>query len=62
MGGGGAGTRNNSSGTASSGGAGGGIVMIRAETVSGSGTISADGATGVTPQNDGGVTFAVRIR
>ena len=53
-GGGGAGTRNNSSAFASSGGAGGGIVMIRAGTVTGTGTITANGGTGVTPLNDGG--------
>ncbi|MGA7911172.1 MAG: sortase [Candidatus Dormiibacterota bacterium] len=53
-GGGGAGTRNNSSGVDSSGGTGGGIVMIRAGSVGGTGTISADGGVGVTPQNDGG--------
>ena len=51
---GGGGSRNNSSGTASSGGAGGGIVMIRAGTVSGSGTISANGANGNAALNDGG--------
>ena len=43
-GGGGAGSRNNSATVASSGGAGGGIVMIRAASVSGTGTISANGA------------------
>jgi LPXTG-site transpeptidase (sortase) family protein len=53
-GGGGAGSRNNSSGFASSGGTGGGIVMIRAGTVAGAGTITANGGTGVTPANDGG--------
>ena len=53
-GGGGAGSRNNSSGTMSSGGAGGGIVMIRAATISGSGTISANGADGLDADNDGG--------
>jgi len=53
-GGGGAGTRNNSSGVMSSGGAGGGIVLVRAGTVSGTGTITADGSTGITPDNDGG--------
>ncbi len=53
-GGGGGGTRNNSSGSASSGGAGGGIVMIRAGTVSGSGTISANGSNGNNALNDGG--------
>jgi uncharacterized repeat protein (TIGR01451 family) len=54
--GGGAGTRNNSGGiaNASSGGNGGGIVMIRAGSVTGTGTITADGGTGVTPANDGG--------
>ncbi len=53
-GGGGSGTRNNSSGTMSSGGAGGGIVMIRAGTISGSGTISVNGSDGKDAENDGG--------
>ncbi len=53
-GGGGGGSRNNSSGTASNGGAGGGIVLMRAGTVSGSGTISANGANGIGADNDGG--------
>src|ERR1700682_5337485 len=55
-GGGGAGTRNNSPAipNASSGGTGGGIVMIRAGTVTGAGTITANGGVGVTPDNDGG--------
>lgn len=53
-GGGGAGTRNNSSGTMSSGAAGGGIVMIRAGTISGSGTITVNGADGSDADNDGG--------
>ncbi|MDQ2854851.1 MAG: DUF11 domain-containing protein [Acidobacteriota bacterium] len=53
-GGGGAGSRNNSSGDASSGGRGGGMVLIRAGTVSGSGTISANGSAGVPALNDGG--------
>ncbi|MGZ5483432.1 MAG: beta strand repeat-containing protein [Pyrinomonadaceae bacterium] len=53
-GGGGAGTRNNSSGTMSSGAAGGGIVMIRAGTFSGSGTITVNGADGIDADNDGG--------
>src|SRR6202171_541494 len=53
-GGGGAGSRNNSSGFMSSGGTGGGIVMIRAGTVTGAGTITATGGVGVTPLNDGG--------
>ena len=54
--GGGAGTRNNSPliANASSGGNGGGIVMIRAGSVTGTGTITADGGTGVAPLNDGG--------
>ncbi len=54
--GGGAGTRNNSGGiaNASSGGGGGGIVMIRTGSVAGAGTITADGGTGVAPDNDGG--------
>jgi LPXTG-site transpeptidase (sortase) family protein len=55
-GGGGAGSRNNTPGIpfASSGGTGGGIVMIRAGTVTGTGTITANGGVGVTPLNDGG--------
>jgi LPXTG-site transpeptidase (sortase) family protein len=53
-GGGGAGDRNNSTGFASSGGTGGGIVMIRAGSVTGAGTITANGGIGVTPLNDGG--------
>jgi uncharacterized repeat protein (TIGR01451 family) len=53
-GGGGAGARNNSSGTASSGGSGGGIVLIRAGTISGSGTITANGSGGSDAENDGG--------
>ena len=54
--GGGAGSRNNSGAitNASSGGNGGGIVMIRTGSVTGTGTITADGGTGVTPANDGG--------
>ncbi|MFN4880888.1 MAG: hypothetical protein ACK5IO_02445, partial [Bacteroidota bacterium] len=59
-GGGGAGTTNNSTGTpgsgfASSGAAGGGIVMIKADTVIGSGVINVDGANANnTVLNDGG--------
>jgi uncharacterized repeat protein (TIGR01451 family) len=58
-GGGGAGTTNNGTGSlaaglSSSGGTGGGIVMVRAGSVSGTGTISANGANGLTPLNDGG--------
>lgn len=55
-GGGGAGSRNNTPGIplASSGGTGGGIVMIRAGSLSGAGTITANGGAGVTPDNDGG--------
>ena len=45
-GGGGAGDINNNDPVLSSGGAGGGIVMIRAGTVSGSGSINANGADG----------------
>ena len=54
--GGGAGTLNNSGAitNASSGGSGGGIVMIRTGSVSGTGTLTADGGTGVVPDNDGG--------
>src|SRR6202165_4279318 len=50
-GGGGAGSRNNSAGFASSGGTGGGIVMIRAGSLAGTGTITASGGVGVTPDN-----------
>ena len=58
-GGGGAATRNNSSDVECSGGAGGGIVMIRAATITGTGTIEANGiepnaANGLLPANDGG--------
>ncbi|MDI1301369.1 MAG: DUF11 domain-containing protein [bacterium] len=53
-GGGGAGTRNNSSGNMSSGGTGGGIVLLRVNRLVGSGTVSANGADGSTPVNDGG--------
>jgi uncharacterized repeat protein (TIGR01451 family) len=56
MGGGGAsGGRNNSTGDASAGGAGGGIVIIRAGFLTGTGTITANGASVVvTTANDGG--------
>jgi uncharacterized repeat protein (TIGR01451 family) len=53
-GGGGAGTRNNSAGAQSSGGSGGGMALIRAGSVSGAGTILANGAVGLEPANDGG--------
>jgi len=54
-GGGGAGGRNNSVGDASAGAAGGGIVMIRAGFLSGTATITANGATpAATTANDGG--------
>jgi uncharacterized repeat protein (TIGR01451 family) len=57
-GGGGAGTRNNSAGDESSASAGGGIVMIRADSLTGTGTIESDGLTAnttdTTPDNDGG--------
>src|SRR6185503_14084701 len=57
-GGGGAGSRNNSTGDQSSGSAGGGIVMIRADSLSGTGTLEADGLSAntadQTPANDGG--------
>ena len=54
--GGGAGTLNNSAAitNASSGGSGGGIVMIRTGSVTGTATLTADGGTGVVPDNDGG--------
>ena len=55
-GGGGAGSRNNSPTipAASAGGNGGGIVMIRAGNLTGTGSITSDGQTGVTPENDAG--------
>ena len=53
-GGGGAGTRNNSSGIESSGGSGGGIIFIRAGSVTGTGTLVADGSDGHEAANDGG--------
>jgi uncharacterized repeat protein (TIGR01451 family) len=56
-GGGGAGSRNNDDGDnqASSGGAGGGIVIIRAGSLTGTGTITANGATAYdNTQNDAG--------
>ena len=56
-GGGGSGTRNNDDGndSASSGGAGGGIVLMRAWTVVGTGTINADGSAAYNDTlNDGG--------
>jgi len=54
-GGGGAGTRNNTPlvAAASSGGVGGGMVMIRAGTLSGTGSIVANGGSGIVPLNDG---------
>jgi len=53
--GGGAGTRNNlGPANASSGGNGGAIVMIRTGSVTGTGSITTDGGTGVVPLNDGG--------
>lgn len=52
-GGGGAGTIDDNDALFSSGGAGGGLVMVRAGTVTGSGTINADGIDGQTqPLND----------
>lgn len=56
-GGGGAGSRNNSDGDtqASSGGAGGGMVLIRAQTISGNATITANGSAAYNATaNDGG--------
>ena len=52
--GGGAGARNNSAGTDSSGGVGGGLVFIRTGAASGTGTITANGASGNAPDNDAG--------
>jgi uncharacterized repeat protein (TIGR01451 family) len=54
-GGGGAGTSNNSSsGDLPSGGSGGGIVLIRAKTIAGSGSIEANGIAGLTPSGTDG--------
>lgn len=54
-GGGGAGARNNSSGIASAGAAGGGIVLIRTGRLTGTGTITANGADAFNDTaNDGG--------
>lgn len=54
-GGGGAASRNNSATIASSGGAGGGIILIRANTLSGAGTLTADGGAAYNlTANDGG--------
>ncbi len=54
-GGGGAGSRNNSSGIAGAGAAGGGIVLIRAGRLTGTGTITANGANAYNDtDNDGG--------
>jgi len=53
-GGGGSGARNNSSGVMSSGGVGGGIIIVRANSITGAATLSANGGVGVTPANDGG--------
>lgn len=52
-GGGGGGSRNNSAAPENGGGAGGGIVLIRAGTVTGVGTITANGLAGNSPANDG---------
>lgn len=58
-GGGGAGTTNNGTGSFgsgfnSSGGSGGGMVFLRVGAVSGTATINADGAAGLSVENDGG--------
>ena len=53
-GGGGSGSRNNSSDAQSSGGLGGGIIIVRANSITGTATLSANGGVGVTPTNDGG--------
>jgi uncharacterized repeat protein (TIGR01451 family) len=52
-GGGGAGTDNNTPDYNTSGGAGGGIVILRAGSVTGSGTINANGSAGQSSLNDG---------
>ena len=53
-GGGGSGARNNSTGVQSSGGRGGGLIIVRANSITGTATLSANGGVGVTPANDGG--------
>ncbi|PZO44534.1 MAG: hypothetical protein DCF19_01955 [Pseudanabaena frigida] len=57
-GGGGAGTTNNATGAlaglSSSGASGGGLVMLRTNTVSGTGTINANGSSAINVLNDGG--------
>ena len=53
-GGGGAGSRNNYSSFDASGGPGGGIIMIRAGSVSGAGTLDASGSPGLSPSQEGG--------
>jgi uncharacterized repeat protein (TIGR01451 family) len=52
-GGGGGGSRNNSTGNAGNGGAGGGIVIIRAGTITGTGSVRANGVAGTESENDG---------
>lgn len=53
-GGGGSGSRNNSTGVQSSGGQGGGLIIVRANSITGTANLSANGGVGVTPANDGG--------
>ena len=57
-GGGGSGSRNNSTGVQSSGGLGGGIIMVRADSITGTATLSANGSwpatDNYTPDKDGG--------
>jgi hypothetical protein len=54
-GGGGSGSRNNGSNMDSSGGLGGGIIIVRANSIAGAGTLSANGGNGVTTTTiDGG--------
>ena len=53
-GGGGSGARNNSADLQSSGGRGGGMIIVRANSVAGTATLTANGGVGVTPANDGG--------
>ncbi|HSG90710.1 MAG TPA: hypothetical protein VLA56_15955 [Pseudomonadales bacterium] len=53
-GGGGAGSRNDTAGPAGSGGAGGAIAMIRTGSIAGAGTVTLDGATGLSSANEGG--------
>lgn len=52
-GGGGAGSRNDTDGPLGSGAAGGGIVMVRTGSIAGTGTVTVDGALGLSSANEG---------